>query len=118
MLTVRKIQDPQHGQLLELAIFLAADLRIQSSLAKLRLAFWVQIEVGLILLQDLKNTATFIEGIGQILWPNKIKVICGGMILGKLAVGRSHQASYRKIKTRRAELPLVITIRREGDDLV
>ena len=58
------------------------------------------------------------ERMAEALRAQQREIIAGAVVLGLFAVGGSHQAAHRQIKSRRTILPLVVTVRDEGSDAV
>ena len=53
------------------------------------------------------------ERVGEVLRPDELEVVGGGVVPGKLAVGRAREDADGQIEARRAVLPLVVAERGE-----
>jgi hypothetical protein len=84
---------------------------IQAAASQLRFATRVLAQIGDVVFQNIKCRETLGEGVGQAGGLHEFQIIGRSVIFGEFAVGRSHEASYRQIETRRAVLPLIVPIR-------
>src|SRR5262245_20875474 len=117
MLAVREIQYPQ-ARNIGCARLATASRPVESATAKLWLALGIPTEPTAVAVGDVEHAEQRVERRGKILRPYECEIVSGTVILGKLAVGRAHQAADRQVEAGRAVLTLVISIRREIDDLV
>src|SRR5712692_4327963 len=74
MASIRQIEHPEHRQFISPPLW-TSYCSIESALSQLRLAFGILIEIRQIALQHRKNRQTLCEGIGEMLWLNKVQII-------------------------------------------
>ncbi len=86
---------------------------IQAAPAELRLAKRTQVPVTPVFFQHVHNRGTNSQRFRQILRANEIQIVGRCVVLRKTSPHAAHQAADGKIETRRAILPLVISIRRK-----
>lgn len=95
MISVRKIEDPEHGHLAKTGILNSAKFSIQAAPAKLGFAFGVKAQVTLILLENLDDAQQLQERIRERRRLDMGKVIRRGMVLGITSIWGSHETPHR-----------------------
>src|SRR5262245_21221809 len=91
---------------------------VEATLAELGLALRVLVEIGSVGFQDLEHLAAELEGIVQLGGSHEAEVVGGRVVFRVASVRCPHEAAHGQIEPRRAELSLVVPVRRERDDLV
>ncbi len=90
---------------------------IQTSPTQLWFAFWIQIPVCPVLLQNSKNGHAFGKRITESSGLNKLKIVCRRVIFRKFSVRCPHETTDGKVEPRRAKLSFIVTVRRKLDDV-
>src|SRR4029077_6975866 len=116
MLSIGEIQHPEAG------IDLGSDgfpsrRAVEVTFPELRFAERLQIAVSAVVLQQLQDSCTNCKRLRQLFRPDEIEIVCGSMIFGESSPNAPHQTAHRKIESRRTILPLIVTIRRELQNL-
>src|SRR5215469_2649887 len=83
---------------------------VKPAIAKLWLALRLQVKVALVGLHDLDDALTRLEAPRERLGSYESHVVRGGVVLRVAAVDRARQPSCRQVKSRRAQLPLVVPV--------
>src|SRR5438128_3179927 len=118
VLAVGEIEDPQHGHLVHRGVGEPADGVIEPPLPELRLALRVLAHVGAVALENVEDRQTRHERGRELRRMHEVQVVRRGVVLRKAAVRRPRQPADRQIEAGRAELALVIPVRRELEDFV
>ena len=108
---VGEVEHPQHGHLVGTDVAQTTHCSVQPASPKLWLAFRVGVEIRLVVLQHVENIQRDGQGIGQRCRVNEIEVVSRGVVLRILPVRGPHQAADGQVESRRAILPLIVTVR-------
>ena len=92
---VGEIEDPQHGHIRRCGILVSPDRGVESTLSKLRFAFWHRIAVDGVVFYHIKCLGDQAVGSRQMIGPYEIEIVCRGVILGNLAEPAALQKSHR-----------------------
>src|SRR5207245_67136 len=83
-----------------------------------RLALRVLVDVGAVALEDVEDRQTRRERGRELQGTNEVQIVRRGVVLGKASMRRPRQPPHWQIEAGRAELALVIPVRRELKDLM
>ena len=86
---------------------------VQAAFAQLRLAEGLEIPVRLVVFQNVESLQAGADGLRELVGPHEIEIVGGCMVFRKGPMHRAHEASDRQVEAGRAELPLVVAVRRE-----
>ena len=117
VIAVGEVQYPEPRQVL-VADTCSSGGSIQPSASQCGLAVRIQAPIGCIALEHVDNAGADIECLSQRRRGHEIDVVGGGVILGKLAPGASHQTADRQIESGRTVLAFVVSIRMKRSDLM
>src|ERR1700686_3524200 len=96
--------------------FAAAERAVQPAGAELRLALRLEVQVALVALDDVYDALTRLEAALQHRGRDERQIVRRSVVLRITAIDRAGESPGRKIEPRGTQLPLVVTVGREGYD--
>src|SRR5947207_3869562 len=109
MAPIGHVQYPQQTHF-EVGRVRTAGVAVQSATAKLRLALRVEVDVRAVVLEDLDDGESFLQGILKGFSRHEIEVVVRSVVFRKPSVGSSGEAPDGEVEAGRAILALVVAV--------
>src|SRR6185437_7294454 len=112
--TVRVVEHPEQSELESGEMRGPTGGAVQPALAELRLTLGAEVPEASITFENGEYGAHRRERALERIWLQEAQVVRGGVVLGILAVRRTHETAHGQVEPRRAVLPLVVAV---GDEV-
>ena len=113
VVAVAHVEHPQHRELPIGRVTIPADRLVQATPAQLGFALRIEIDVDAIAFEYADHIDEAGERLSEMLRAHEAQIVGRRMVFGKTAVGRSHKTPDSQIEPGRAELALVVTVRKK-----